>query len=480
MVNYQKSRKNLRGNHMKTSLVMLVLSSVVILVAASTISYGLLRQLDDDMRVSDALGFSGFSATLTEADGDIHVVWHDDRTGTYELFYNKIAPPDEFTIWPDDLQLTDSLGDSMYPTMALDTCGNIHVAWQDDRDGNWEIYYKKLDNDGNALTEDERVTNDPASSIRPSLSVDDMNAVHLTWYDNRLGNYDLYYNKRVEPDVTPQNIVITPEEFFEGEEGNLNVTVFNQGYNTATDIEVAFIDNNSTIDTTTITLAAQSNETISFLWTPLFGFHEIIIKVDPEDLIAESNEENNVIIDGIHVYRISEYSNMSIWANATIQHSEVLTQVTIEAENDPNASGTENSIDTYVNYTADPYFETATIRIGYDEIELGIIAEASLKMYYWDIYDYRGDRWAPIHDCGVNVVDDYVWANVSQFSIFTAIGKVTGDLDGDGDVDLADLAQLLANYGDTGVTYEDGDIDGDNDVDLADLAALLAKYGYGT
>ena len=53
-----------------------------------------------------------------------------------------------------------------------------------------------------------------------------------------------------------------------------------------------------------------------------------------------------------------------------------------------------------------------------------------------------------------------------------------GDLDGDGDIDLSDLAQLLANYGITsGAEYEDGDLDGDGDVDLGDLAALLAVYG---
>ena len=44
-------------------------------------------------------------------------------------------------------------------------------------------------------------------------------------------------------------------------------------------------------------------------------------------------------------------------------------------------------------------------------------------------------------------------------------------------MDLADLAQLLANY-DTasGATYYDGDLDQDGDVDLSDLAELLGVY----
>lgn len=51
-----------------------------------------------------------------------------------------------------------------------------------------------------------------------------------------------------------------------------------------------------------------------------------------------------------------------------------------------------------------------------------------------------------------------------------------GDLDGDGDIDLSDLSQLLANFGSTDATYEQGDIDGDGDVDLSDLALLLAVF----
>ena len=52
------------------------------------------------------------------------------------------------------------------------------------------------------------------------------------------------------------------------------------------------------------------------------------------------------------------------------------------------------------------------------------------------------------------------------------------DLNGDRVIGLADLSQLLANYGLTsGAEHSDGDIDGDADVDITDLSTLLAAYG---
>lgn len=53
-----------------------------------------------------------------------------------------------------------------------------------------------------------------------------------------------------------------------------------------------------------------------------------------------------------------------------------------------------------------------------------------------------------------------------------------GDVDGDNDVDLTDLASLLSNFGvASGAAREQGDLDGDGDVDLTDLATLLANFG---
>jgi hypothetical protein len=71
-------------------------------------------------------------------------------------------------------------------------------------------------------------------------------------------------------------------------------------------------------------------------------------------------------------------------------------------------------------------------------------------------------------------------AEVYVAKIDDAAAGIVGDLDGDGDVDLSDLAVLLGAYG-TCAGAPDYDIVADLDasgcIDLADLAALLENYG---
>ncbi len=80
-----------------------------------------------------------------------------------------------------NIRLTDNSASSENPTIATDENGISYVAWQDNRDGNWEIYFCKADNNGNKLVDDTNVSNTSGSSTNPDISIDSLGNSYLTW-----------------------------------------------------------------------------------------------------------------------------------------------------------------------------------------------------------------------------------------------------------------------------------------------------------
>ena len=85
---------------------------------------------------------------------------------------------------------------------------------------------------------------------------------------------------------------------------------------------------------------------------------------------------------------------------------------------------------------------------------------------------------AGFYDCVVTSLFNASCVATSDPATLTIGAPCPGDLDGDGDVDLSDLATILTNFGVAGGAQpEDGDMDNDGDVDLSDLAAFLNAFG---
>jgi Neuraminidase (sialidase) len=122
----------------------------------------------------------------------VHIVWFDKRDANYELYYKR--SDDAGTTWGPDLRLTDAPGGSVYPAITVEGQA-VHVAWQDERDGNdGEIYYKHSQDGGVNWSPDDRLTNDPDYSGIPSVVAKD-NVVHIAWEDYRHQNGDIFYKR---------------------------------------------------------------------------------------------------------------------------------------------------------------------------------------------------------------------------------------------------------------------------------------------
>ncbi len=115
----------------------------------------------------------------------------------WEIYYLRSA--DGGVTWSPATRLTEAPGPSARPSIAI--AGNdLHVVWFDGRDGNLEVYYKRSSNAGSTWGPDVRLTDAPADSMHPTVAATG-NAAHVVWFDRRDGNAEIYYKrmKRIAP-----------------------------------------------------------------------------------------------------------------------------------------------------------------------------------------------------------------------------------------------------------------------------------------
>jgi hypothetical protein len=138
------------------------------------------------------------NARCIATNGDvIHVVWYDGATvnaGNWEIYYKRST--DKGLTWSSNVNLSNNEFLSYNPAIAV-SGSYVHVAWYDNRNGNWEEYYKRSTDGGITWGTEIRLTNKPTGSGHPSIAASGLN-VHLVWYDNRDGNYEIYYKRSVD------------------------------------------------------------------------------------------------------------------------------------------------------------------------------------------------------------------------------------------------------------------------------------------
>jgi hypothetical protein len=164
-------------------------------------------QWEPDVRLTNnaAVSKAAFANTWGIAyQGDtLHVVWYDGRDGNYEIYYKKSS--DGGDTWGEDTRLTSSAGDSDTPGIAV-SGSVLHVSWEDTRIGPREIYYKRSMNGGLTWESDVRITYANANAFLVSVATTG-SYVHLAWQDERDGNDEVYYKRSADGGATWDNDV---------------------------------------------------------------------------------------------------------------------------------------------------------------------------------------------------------------------------------------------------------------------------------
>jgi hypothetical protein len=129
-------------------------------------------------------------ALAVSATGSVYVVWQDNRSGNWDLYAALCTDGVSFS---NSVQVTDSEHNETHPALAVDrrTPAGVYVAWQDDRNGNQDIYVASS-TDAFATSTVVQVTTHAADQTEPAVAVDGDGNAYVFWTDLRNGPADLW------------------------------------------------------------------------------------------------------------------------------------------------------------------------------------------------------------------------------------------------------------------------------------------------
>jgi hypothetical protein len=148
----------------------------------------------------------------------VHVVWGDSRSGSVEIYLRSST--DGGQTWSSVQMVSKPDGISSWTPSVASWGSIVHVAWTDERHNidaasapfdcvsvgagegcREEEYYRRSTDLGLTWEEEIRLTVDPpealASSWAPSIAVWE-NEVHVTFFDRRTGEFEIYYKRSRE------------------------------------------------------------------------------------------------------------------------------------------------------------------------------------------------------------------------------------------------------------------------------------------
>ncbi len=147
-------------------------------------------QQGSDIRITNN-SFSSIYTSLVWTGTEYGVSWQDNRDGNYQIYFTRIDSLGNKI--GTDIRITNAINESLYPSLVWGGTG-YGVSWQDNRDGNYQIYFARIDSLGNKIGSDIRITNVPFDSFYPSL-VRNGNGYGVSWHDGRDLNNEIYYVK---------------------------------------------------------------------------------------------------------------------------------------------------------------------------------------------------------------------------------------------------------------------------------------------
>lgn len=137
--------------------------------------------------------YAGFPSVATNDEDIVHIVWNDDHTNMYQVYY--IQSIDGGINWNPIIKLSNTTNPSEVATIATSGDSLVYVVWREAKDTVYTIWYSRSTDAGNSWSSAATLTEAGVCPFGEGISalpcpaiVASGNFVHLVWQDTVYGD----------------------------------------------------------------------------------------------------------------------------------------------------------------------------------------------------------------------------------------------------------------------------------------------------
>lgn len=401
--------------------------------------------------------------------GTIWLFWASDRTGNFDIFYKTYNG----SIWSRDTQLTNNPQDDKAPSAIQAIDGRVWVVWQRSLPGS-ALFYTIYNG---TWSEEHQLTDNPGDDNNPKHTQTADGRIWVTWSSSKTGNAEIFYKIHngsswsTEYRLTTSTKLDVLPSITQTRDGAIWIvwTSGKDATNANDDLyyNVSYDNGDTWSGSTQLTsdpaddwwssIAQISDKKLWVFWASnRYDNYDIYYKTSSE-IIA-----HDVAITDIQPAFTLPSQGQTVPINVTAKNKGDFTETF--------------TVTCYINSTL----------IGSQGVTLGAGASTTLT-FQWDTATFSAGKYIARASAssvpGENIANTF--DNTLQDDEVVRV-RLPGDVDVDGDVDIADLSLITKAFGsdpnrpegtDRGQWNPNADINNDNRVDVVDLYIAATNYG---
>ena len=169
-------------------------------------SAGTVQWTADGVALCSATGEQLFPTIVSDDAGGAIVTWNDQRSGDYDIYARKISSTGTAQWTADGVALCTATNNQNYPIITSDGAGGAIVTWYDYRSGaNFDVYAQRISATGAVQWTPDGVALCTATGNQYYAMIvpDDEGGAIVAWQDQRDGNDDIYAQRVWADGSTP-------------------------------------------------------------------------------------------------------------------------------------------------------------------------------------------------------------------------------------------------------------------------------------